>query len=233
MNNDVGGFDKICMIPTSGAELKGRNCGLWLEEFAGPYYVFKEAGVDLVVASPKGGPVPIDSKSMTGDFFTEPGKKLMHDPEPIGLLMHSVKLETLSFPGDFDAIYMPGGHGACVDYISNPTLKKVIETMYNEGKVVSTVCHGPISLIECNKPDGTPLVQGKTVTGFSDSEEKAVQWEDDVPYLIESKFIEQGAKYEKADDWHSKVCVDGNLITGQNPQSSEDAARAIVSALKA
>ena len=221
------------MIPTSGGKFQDLDTGLWLEEFAAPYYIFKEAGYDIVVASPAGGPIPIDKKSMVGGFFTEPGKKLMHDSEAIGLLCHTIKLEDLSFPEDIDAIFMPGGHGACIDYISNPTLKKVIETMYNEGKIVSAVCHGPISLIECNKPDGTPLVAGKKVTGFSNSEEEAVQWTNLVPYLIESKFIEQGGLFEKADDWNPKVCVDGNLITGQNPQSSEGVAKAVIAALTA
>jgi putative intracellular protease/amidase len=221
------------MIPTSAGDLKGTQTGLWLEEFAAPYYLFKEAGYEIVVASPAGGPIPIDQGCMAEMFFTEPCKKFMHDADAIGALSHTVKLDTLSFPGDVDAIYLPGGHGACVDFVSNPTLKAAIETMLKEGKLVCTVCHGPICLIECTKEDGTPLVQGKTVTGFADSEEEAVQKTDIVPYLIEAKFKEQGAIYEKSADWTSKVCIDGNLITGQNPQSSEEAANAIIKALSA
>jgi putative intracellular protease/amidase len=219
------------MIPTSGAVLKGVNTGLWLEEFAAPYYMFKEKGYDITIASSAGGPIPIDAGSMMDPFFTEPAKKLMHDADAIGAMMHSVKLETLEFPGDFDGMYLPGGHGACVDFVNNPVMKKAIETMFAADKVICTVCHGPICLIECVKPDGTPLVQGKKVTGFSDSEEAVVQKVDIVPYLIESKFKEQGAIYEKGDDWTSKVCVDGNLITGQNPQSSEAAGAAMIEAL--
>ena len=187
----------------------------------------------MVVASPAGGAIPIDKGSLGAPFFTDLGKKFMHDAEAVGDLCHSVKLDTISFPGDFDCIYMPGGHGACVDYINNPTLKAAIETMYNAGKIVATVCHGPICLCECTKPDGTPFVQGKTVTGFTDSEEAAVGMTSIVPYLIETKFKEQGANYQKADDWNCKVCVDGNLITGQNPQSSEGAAEAVIKALSA
>jgi putative intracellular protease/amidase len=220
------------MIPTSAGDLKGTETGLWLEEFAAPYFIFKEKGYEIVVASPAGGPIPFDKGSMTLPFFTDASKKLLHDADAMGALSHSIKLESLVFPSDVDAVYMPGGHGACVDYVDNPTLKTVIETMYNAGKVVATVCHGPICLAECTKADGkTPLVQGLTVTGFTDSEEAAVQKTNLVPYLIEARFKEQGAKFEKADDWNSKVCVDGNLITGQNPQSSEEAAGAVIKAL--
>lgn len=166
---------KICMIPTSGANLKGTPTGLWLEEFAAPFYMFKEKGYEIVVASSAGGPVPIDTGSMAEGFFTDAAKKLMLDGEAFGTLSHSVKLDTLSFPGDFDALYIPGGHGAGVDYVSNPTLKAAIESMYAADKVVATVCHGPMCLIECVKADGTPLVAGKKVTGFTDSEEEAVQ----------------------------------------------------------
>jgi len=155
----------------------------------------------------------------------------MHDAAAVGALCHTGKLDTFSFPGDFDAIYLPGGHGTCVDFIGNASVKSAIETMYRAGKVVATVCHGPISLVECTNEDGTPLVQGKTVTGFSNSEEAAVGFTDAVPVLIETKFKEQGANFEKGDDWTSKVCVDGNLITGQNPQSSEEAAKAVLEVL--
>jgi len=222
---------KICIIPTAGANLKGTPTGLWIEEFAAPYYLFQEKGYDIVVASSTGGPIPIDAGSMAEPFFTESAKKLMLDPKAIDSLSHSIKLDTLSFPGDFDALFMPGGHGAAVDFVSNPPLKAAIEAMYAAGKIVASVCHGPMCLIECVKPDGTPLVAGKVVTGFTDSEEDAVAKTDLVPYLIESKFKEQGAKFERADDWHPKAVADGNLITGQNPQSSEATAELVVKAL--
>ena len=118
-----------------------------------------------------------------------------------------------------------------MDFHDNATLKSAIETMYAAYKVVSAVCHGPMALAQCNKPDGTPLVQGKVVTAFKDSEEAAVALQDKVPFLIEKRFKEQGAKYESADDWNSKCCVDGNLVTGQNPQSSEACAAAVISIL--
>ena len=222
---------KIALVPTSASSLKGHNTGLWLEELAAPFYVFQNEGFEIVMASPAGGPIPIDAGSMAEPYFTDAAKKFMHDATAVGALCHTAKLDTLSFPGDFDAIYLPGGHGTCVDYIGNPTIKSAIETMYRAGKIVATVCHGPISLTECTNEDGSPLVKGKTVTGFSDSEEAAVGYTDVVPVLIETKFKEQGANYEKGDDWTSKVCVDGNLITGQNPQSSDEAAKAVVQAL--
>ena len=180
------------MIPTAGATLSGTPTGLWVEEFAAPYYMFKEKGLEIVVASTCGGPIPFDQGSLSEPFFTDAAKKLMHDADAMGLLSHTVPLESLNFPGDFDGIYVPGGHGCCVDQVGSPIMKKTIETMYNAGKLVAAVCHGPVCLIECNKADGTPLVAGKTVTGFTDSEEAAVAKTDIVPYLIESKFKEQG-----------------------------------------
>jgi putative intracellular protease/amidase len=231
MNSHEAISKKIVLISTSAGNLKGNDTGVWLEEIAAPYLAFKEKGYEIVVASPAGGGIPIDKGSMGDGFMTDDCKKFMHDADAIGAICHSVKLDTISFPGDVDAIYLPGGHGCCVDFINNPVLKSAIETMYNAGKIVATVCHGPICLAECNKADGTPLVQGLTVTGFADSEEAAVGMTALVPYLIETRFKEQGAKYEKADDWNSKVCVAGNLITGQNPGSSVAAAATVIKAL--
>lgn len=206
---------------------------MWLEEIAAPYLAFTEKGYEVVVASPAGGAIPIDKGSMAEMFMTADSKKFMHDADAIGAMCHSVKLDTISFPGDFDCLFTPGGHGCCTDFVNNPALKSAIETMYNAGKIVATVCHGPICLAECNKADGTPLVQGLTVTGFADSEEAAVGQTDNVPYLIETRFKEQGANYEKTDDWNPKVCIAGNLITGQNPASSAPAAEAVIKALSA
>lgn len=219
------------MIPTAGANLNGTPTGLWLEEFAAPYYMFREKGYEIVVASSTGGPIPIDTASMSDPYFTDAAKKLMLDAQAFDTLSHSVKLDTLLFPGDFDALFIPGGHGAGVDFVQNAPLKAAIEAMYAADKAVASVCHGPMCLIECVKPDGTPLVAGKTVTGFTDSEEAAVAKTDIVPYLIEAKFKEQGAMFEKAADWNPKACADGKLITGQNPQSSEATAELVIKAL--
>jgi putative intracellular protease/amidase len=130
-----------------------------------------------------------------------------------------------------DCLYLAGGHGCCSDFVSEATLKTAVEAVYAAGKIVAADCHGPIGLAQCVKPDGTPLVAGLAVTGFSDSEEGVVQQTGNVPFLIEAKFKEQGGLYESAADWNSKVCVAGNLITGQNPQSSDACAEAVVAAL--
>jgi putative intracellular protease/amidase len=187
---------------------------------------------EIVIASPAGGAIPIDQGSVADPFFTAPGKKFLHDAEAVGKLSHSVKIDTIDF-ATVDAIYLTGGHGTCVDFVDTPALKTAIETVFNaDKKVVGAVCHGVIGLVQCMLADGkTPLVAGKTVTGFADSEEEAVQLTSIVPFLLETKLKEQGAKYEKSGDWTSKVCVDGTLVTGQNPQSSEECAAAVIQLL--
>lgn len=212
---------KVVIVCTSATELNGHTTGLWLEELAVPYYTFTTAGYEVVLASPKGGPIPIDASSLGEDFFTDAAKKFMHDPAAVGSLSHSVAVDSIDFAG-VDAIYMTGGHGAVADFVGNAALRSAIETMHQGGKVVGAVCHGVICLSECMQEDGTtPLVKGKTMTCFSNSEEEAVGLTKVVPFPLETRFVEQGASFEKADDWNSKVCVDGKLVTGQNPQSSE------------
>ncbi|KAL7550389.1 hypothetical protein ACHAWF_013630 [Thalassiosira exigua] len=221
---------KVVIVSTSATALKGHPTGLWIEELATPYYMFKKAGYEVVVASPEGGAVPIDVSSMGEGHFTDEAKKFMHDGEAIGQLSHSTKLGSIDWSG-VDAIFLCGGHGVCTDFVDCASLKGAIETLYAADKVVSAVCHGPNGLVQCKKPDGAPLVKDKAVTGFKDTEEVAVQLEKIVPFMLESKLKELGGKYESADDWNSKVCVDGKLVTGQNPQSSEACAAAVVSLL--
>jgi putative intracellular protease/amidase len=222
---------KIILVCTSASDLKGHKTGLWIEECATPYFLFLEKGYEVTIASPKGGPIPIDAASLADGMFTYASKKFMHSAECIDKLSHSVALKNVDLEG-IDALYMAGGHGTAVDFFQNPILINMIESTYAAGKVVAADCHGPICLADCNKPDGTPLVKGLVVTGFSDSEEDAVQLSSIVPFLIETRFKELGAKYEKGDDWTSKVCVDKNLITGQNPQSSDECAQAVIAALE-
>ena len=200
---------------------------------ASAYYLFESAGYEITIASPKGGPVPIDAGSLGEGFFTDSAKKFMHDSTAIGKLSHSTPLSDIKFEDDdvADAIFMTGGHGTCVDFVNNATLKKAIEIMYEAKKVVAAVCHGPVCLSDCTKADGSPLVEGLTVTGFSNTEEDAVQLSSLVPFLLETKFKDLGATYERGDDWNSKVCVDGNLVTGQNPQSTEECAEAVIKIL--
>lgn len=221
---------KVVIANTSASELKGHKTGVWLEELAVPYYLFRAKGYQVLVASIKGGEIPIDGASLQGDFYVEAAKKFINDEQAMEKLNNSIPLADIDFK-TVDAIYLTGGHGTCVDYITSPDLKNAIELLYANDKVVAADCHGPIGLANCVKPDGTPLVAGKTVTGFSDSEEDAVQLTELVPFLIEAKFKEQGANYEKADDWNPKVCVDGKLVTGQNPQSSDLCAKAVVKLL--
>jgi len=227
---------KIVLVATSASELSGHPTGLWLEELASPYYTFLNSGCkaeDVIIASPNGGPVPIDEGSLGDYFFTDPAKKFMHDAIAIGKLSHSVPIGDIDFGEDVSAIFLAGGHGTCTDFVSCPPLQKAIETLYASDKVVAAVCHGPMGLSGCIRTDdGKPLVEGKIVTAFSNAEEEAVQKTSLVPFLLEDKMKSLGATYESGDMWTSKVCVDGKLVTGQNPQSSEECAKAVVKLLQ-
>eukprot|EP00923_Selenidium_pygospionis_P019234 GHVN01033661.1.p1 GENE.GHVN01033661.1~~GHVN01033661.1.p1 ORF type:complete len:226 (-),score=16.12 GHVN01033661.1:88-765(-) len=220
----------VVIVSTSAPKLKSHDTGLWLEELAAPYYEFLAKGYDVTIASPKGGPVPIDSASLAEGVFTDCAKKFMHDPIAVGRLSHTTKLSEVSL-GSVDALFMAGGHGTGTDFIAQPSLKTAIETVFNSKKVVAAVCHGPTCFAECVKGDGKPLVSGLKVTGFSNVEEEMVKLTNHVPFSLEDKLIELGGIYEKADAWNPKVCVDGNLVTGQNPQSSEACAKAVVDIL--
>ena len=223
---------KIVMVSTSAPYLEGHPTGLWLEELAAPYYKFKAAGFEVVISSIQGGPVPLDANSITGDFFTEEAKKFLHDGAAFGELSHSVPIASIDFSSaDIKAIFMCGGHGVEIDFVDNVALKAAIESMYASGKIVSAVCHGPVCLAQCNKPNGEPLVKGLETTGFSNSEEDAVGLTSKCKWLIETKFKELGAVYAAGGDWSSHVKISGNLITGQNPQSSAACADAVLSKL--
>ncbi|CAM9851234.1 unnamed protein product [Heterosigma akashiwo] len=220
----------VALVATSASKLGEHDTGLWLEELACPYYEFESAGFEIIIASPMGGAVPIDAASMQTAFFTEPAKKFMHDATAIGKLSHSIKVSDLDLDS-LDALFMCGGHGTCSDFINQPSLKNAIETCFNRNNVVAAVCHGPMCLTDCVKADGSPLVSGFNVTGFTNTEEEAVQLTGIVPFLLEDKLKELGGNYERADDWNSKVVVDRNLVTGQNPQSSEECAKAVIASL--
>ena len=220
------------IICTSANDCGGHTTGLWIEEAAVPYYLFREKGFQVILASIKGGEIPIDQASLAGDFYVAPSKKFMEDVEATKKLENSIAIKDIDFT-TVDAVYLAGGHGTCTDFPSDKTLIAAIEKLYASGKIVSAVCHGVTGLVGCKKSDGTPLVKGLKVSAFSDSEEKAVGLQDKVPFMLETKVKELGAKYEVVDDWHPKVCVDGNLITGQNPQSSELVSQAVAKALHA
>jgi len=207
------------------------------EELATPYYAFKAKGYDVDLISPAGGPVPIDPTSATGQWVNEPVARFMADKTAQIILANSIPLADVApsadeFVSGYDAMYMPGGHGACEDFLNNEVLIGCINAMYAAGKPVVTVCHGPICLVNCTKPDGTPLVEGLEVTGFTDSEERAVKLETKVPVLIEAKFRELGAEFSGGADWAPNTCVAGNLITGQNPASSAPAAEAMIAVIE-
>ena len=225
---------KVVLVATTASKLKSHDTGLWLHELAAPYYEFVDNNgghEDIIIASPTGGPIPIDAASMGEGYFDDRCKRFMHDPVAFGKLSHSVKLSEVDWSTQ-DAIFLAGGHGTCVDFVGEESVKSSVETMYTSDKVIAAVCHGVLALTDCTLEDGTtPLIKGKKVTGFSNSEEEAVQLTKVVPFLVEDKMKELGALYEKGDDWSDFVVIDGNLITGQNPQSSDDAARAVIKML--
>jgi putative intracellular protease/amidase len=224
---------KILMVLTSHDELgdTGKKTGFWLEEFAAPYYAFKDAGAEIVLASPAGGQPPLDPKSDLPDFQTELTHRFKADPEAQKALASTVKLETVN-AADFDTVFYPGGHGPLWDLAESPTSIQLIESFERAGKPIGFVCHAPGVLRHVKTADGAPLVRGRKVTGFTNGEEAAVELTDVVPFLIEDEFKKLGANYEKGADWGPFVVVDGKLVTGQNPASSEDAAKALLEQLR-
>lgn len=222
---------KILIVVTSFSEVKnGTKTGLWAEEFTTPYYIFNDKGIDVTIASPKGGKTPLDPKSITGDYATASVKKYLNDPVAQKLLNNTVTLESVQAK-DYDAIFYPGGHGPMWDLPENKTSISLIGSFYNAGKPVALVCHAPAALKNVKTKDGAYLINGKTVSGFTNSEENAGQSVDMVPFLLEDMLIERGGKYEKAADWAPFAVQDGLLITGQNPASAELVAEKIIAAL--
>ncbi len=224
---------KILMVLTSHDQLgnTGEKTGFWLEEFAAPYYVFKDAGATLTVASPKGGQPPLDPKSDDPSAQTDATKRFKSDDEAQQVLASTVKLDSVS-GADYDAVFYPGGHGPLWDLAEDKKSIELIETMYAAGKPVAAVCHAPAVLRHTKAANGEPLVKGKSVAGFTNSEEEAVQLTNVVPFLVEDMLKENGGDYSKGADWAPYVTQAGNLITGQNPASSEPAAEALLKMLK-
>lgn len=224
---------RILMVMTSHDRLgnTGEPTGLWLEEFAAPYYVFKDAGAEITLASPRGGQPPLDPKSDDPNAQTEAIRRFKDDLEAEQALADTVKLAQIN-ASDYDAVFYPGGHGPLWDLAKDPDSIVLIERMYANGKPVAAVCHGPAVFRYARAPGGVPLVQGKTVTGFANSEEAAIGLSDIVPFLVEDVLKQNGGHYSQAENWQSYVVCDGNLITGQNPASSEAAARALLEKLQ-
>jgi putative intracellular protease/amidase len=218
------------MVLTSHDQLgnSGRKTGFWLEEFAAPYYVFKDAGAMVTLASPAGGQAPVDPRSEEPQNQTSATMRFKQDSAARAALAHTMTLSSVE-AGDYDAIFYPGGHGPLWDLAEDPKSISLIETIYAAGKPVVTVCHAPNVLCHTREPGGAPLVKGKLVTGFSNSEEEAVGLTHVVPFLVENSLVENGGDYSKTRNWEPYVVADGCLITGQNPASSEPAAHALLS----
>lgn len=223
---------KVLMVLTSHDRLgdTGRKTGFWLEEFAAPYYVFRDAGVDVALASPQGGQPPLDPKSDEPDAQTEATRRFRQDPEAQQALASTARLADLQ-ASEYDAVFYPGGHGPLWDLAEDRDSITLIESTYAAVKPLALVCHAPGVLRHAKGADGAPLVQGRSVTGFANSEEAAVGLTDVVPFLVEDVLKANGAHYEKKADWTSHVITDGNLVTGQNPASSEAAAKAVLTLL--
>ena len=212
---------KILMVLTSHDELgnTGKKTGFWVEEFAAPYYTFIDAGIEVTLATPLGGQAPIDPTSTLEDFQTLATKRYDNDKLAQAKIAATLQLSLLNAT-DFDGVFYPGGHGPLWDLTDNEESIKLIESFLNTGKVVATVCHASAALLNVKQASGEFAIKGKAITGFTNSEEAAVQLTAVVPFLLEDELIQRGGNYQKADDWHSFVIQDGLIITGQNPASS-------------
>lgn len=216
----------ILMIVTNHDQIDAEHpTGLWFEEFAVPYQLFREKGYVVTVASPKGGQTPIDPRSLPDTEQAEA------HAEALQALKETQPLSSVNAE-NYDAVFFPGGHGTMYD-LPSPEIGRIVSQFADAEKVVAAVCHGPAALVEAKNSDGTPLVQGRKVTGFTNAEEQAVELDKLMPFLLESRLRELGAEFDAASNWSDHVIVDGMLITGQNPQSSGSAAKAVIEALVA
>ena len=224
---------KILIILTSHGELgnTGHKTGFWIEEFAAPYYILKDAGATITLASPRGGQPPVDPKSAEPANQTEATNRFDKDADLQQLLAHTVKLSEVS-AADFDAVFFPGGHGPMWDLTVDIHSINLIKAFWNSNKPIAAVCHAPAVLLNVDDDMGIPLIKGKKVTGFSDTEEDALQLINVVPFLLEEELKNKGALYSKKEDWSSNVVKDGLLITGQNPASSVEVAKQLLVLLK-
>jgi putative intracellular protease/amidase len=223
---------KILMVLTSHDQLgnTGEKTGFWLEEFAAPYYAFKDAGADITLVSPLGGQPPLDPKSDDPSSQTDETRRFKADAAAQALLASTGKLQEVS-AADFDAVFYPGGHGPLWDLAEDASSIALIEAMLKAGKPVAAVCHAPAVLRHPKSADGSSVVNGKSVTGFTNTEEEAVGLSKVVPFLVEDMLKKNGGGYSKGADWQPYVVTDGLLITGQNPASSEPAAQALLKML--
>ena len=224
---------KVLMVITSHDQLgnTGRKTGFWLEELAAPYFVFKDAGAEITLASPKGGRPPLDPKSNEPEFRTDLTVRFENDVDAEAQLDKTVRLDSVKQEG-FDTVFYPGGHGPMWDLVEDKHSIKLIESFLSAGKPIAIVCHSTGALRHVKTSDGKPLVEGKEVTGFTNGEEEAVGLTKVVPFLVEDEMLKLGAVFSKKANWEAHVVRDGLLITGQNPHSSGPAAKALLTALK-
>jgi putative intracellular protease/amidase len=224
---------KILFVVTSHDEMgkTGRKTGIWIEEFAAPYYTFLDAGKEIVIASPKGGQAPIDPKSNEPENQTEATVRYYNDPETIKRLANTVKISSVS-EKDFDTVFYPGGHGPMWDLPDNEDSIKLIESFNRAGKVMTLMCHSPVALKNVKGVDGDWLIRGKRVSAFTNGEESDAVLDKIVPFLLEDMLRSRGANYEKGESWLPFVVRDGKLITGQNPASSVLAATTVIELFK-
>lgn len=224
---------KVLMVLTSHSELgnTGKKTGFWVEEFASPYYILKDAGIDIVLASPKGGQPPIDPKSAEPENQTEATHRFDKDEELKKMLAHTKMLSEVS-ADEFDGIFYPGGHGPLWDLTTDQASIKLIQDFWSAKKPVAAVCHAPAVLLNVMDEEGNPLVKDKKVTGFTNTEEEGVKLTEIVPFLLEDELKNKGGIYSKKGDFESYVVTDGMLITGQNPTSSKEAAEKLLELLK-
>ncbi|MFC3033234.1 type 1 glutamine amidotransferase domain-containing protein [Pseudoalteromonas fenneropenaei] len=223
---------KVLIVLTSHDTLgnTGKQTGFWLEELAAPYYVFKDAGAEIVLASPQGGQPPLDPKSNEPAFQTDDTRRFTADVQAKAQLAATVRLDSVD-QADFDAVFYPGGHGPLWDLAEDMHSISLIEAFLAANKPIALVCHAPGVLRHVKKPDGRPLVEGLQVTGFTNTEEAAVELTNVVPFLVEDELKAKGGNFSCGDDWSSYVVEDGLLITGQNPASSAPVARLLLNHL--
>jgi putative intracellular protease/amidase len=225
---------KALIVLTSHDQLgnTGRKTGFWIEELAAPYYTFKEAGVEITLASPKGGRPPLDPKSNEPAFQTDVTRRFEADVEAMAALASTVKLSDVS-AAEFDMVFYSGGHGPLWDLAEDQNSIALIESFLRAEKPVALVCHAPGVLRHVKTPEGRPLVEGRKVTGFTNSEEAAVGLSEVVPFLVEDELQAKGGRFSRGPDWGSYVIQDGLLITGQNPSSSRATAQALMDTVMA
>ena len=223
---------RILIVLTSHDQLgdTGQATGFWLEELANPYYIFLDAGAAVTLASIQGGRAPLDPKSHLDESQTDDTKRFLADSAAQDRLANTIAIDQVN-ADDYDAIFLPGGHGTMWDFATSSTLRNLIEAFDQKEKIIAAVCHAPAGLVTVKTASGEPLVKDKVVTAFTNSEEKAVELDTVVPFLLETRLRELGAKFESGPDWGPLAKQDGNLITGQNPASSGAAAKAVLAAL--